>query len=43
MAVFLLDCREDEEGQVDLLSKKASSPVLETMANFTNGANLTEI
>ena len=43
MAVFLLDCREDEERQADLFSKEVSSPILETMANFTNGANLTEI
>ena len=43
MAVFLLDCREDKERQADLSSKEASSPVLETMANFTDGTNLTEI
>ena len=43
MAVFLLECREDEEIQASFPNKKASSPVLETMANFTDGAILTEI
>ena len=32
MAVFLLECREEEERQADYPSKKASLPVLETMA-----------
>ena len=43
MAIFLLDCRENEERQADLFSKEASSPVLETMANFIDGANLIEM
>ena len=43
MAVFLLECREDEEGQTDVCRKEASSPLLEMKASFTNGAILTEI
>ena len=43
MAVFLLDCREDEERQADFCRKEASSPLLETTTSFTNGAILTEI
>ena len=43
MAVFLLECREDEERQADSPSKEASSPILVTMPSFTNGAILTEI
>ena len=30
MAVFLLECREDEEGQADFPSKEGSSLILET-------------
>ena len=37
MAVFLLECREDEERQVDFPSKEASSPVLEMTTSFTDG------
>ena len=40
MAVYLLECREDEEGQADFCGKEASSPLLDTMASFTNGAIL---
>ena len=40
MAVFLLDCIEDKERQVDFCTNEASSPILETMANFTNSAIL---
>ena len=43
MAVFLLECREDEERQDDFTSKEASSPILETTASFIDGAILTEI
>ena len=43
MAVFLLEYREAEERQVDFPSKEASSPILETMARFTNSAILMEI
>ena len=43
MTVFLPECREDEERQTDFCRKETSSPVLETMASFTNGAILKEI
>ena len=50
MAVFLLECREDEERQANFCRKEASSPLLETSspllettASFINGAILTEI
>ena len=43
MAVFLLECREDEERQANFCRKEASSPLLETMASFINGAILIEI
>ena len=43
MAVFLLECREDEERQADFCRKEASSSLVETMASFANGATLTEI
>ena len=43
MAVFLLKYREDEETQADFCRKEGSSPLLETMASFTNGTILTEI
>ena len=43
MAVFLLECREDEERQADFPSKEASSPVLEKTASFTDGVILMEI
>ena len=38
MAVFLLECREDEQRQANLCRKEAFPPLLETMASFTNGA-----
>ena len=40
MAVFLLECREDEEGQANFSGKEASSSVVETMASSTNGVTL---
>ena len=40
MAVFLLECREDEEKQADFCRKEASLPLLEMTASFTNGAIL---
>ena len=43
MAVFLLDCREDEEKQANFYRKKASSPLLEMTVSFTIGAILMEI
>ena len=46
MAVFLLECREDEERQANYCKKEASAqtaPVLETTANFTNGTILMEV
>ena len=43
MAVFLLECREDEERQTDFPSKEAYSPILEMLASFTDGATLMEI
>ena len=42
MAVILLQCREDEERQAHFCRKETSSPTLETMASFTNGAILME-
>ena len=42
MAVFLLECREDEERQVNFSSKEASHFIFETTASFTNGAILME-
>ena len=43
MAIFLLECREDEERQANSPRKEISSSVLETTASFTNGVILTEI
>ena len=43
MAVFLLECRKDEERQANFPSKEAFSPISETTASFTNGAILMEI
>ena len=43
MAVFLLECREDGERQANFCQKEASSPLLETTANFTNSAILNQI
>ena len=43
MAVFLLECREDEERQADFCRKEASSPLFEMTASFTNGTILMEI
>ena len=43
MAVFLLECREDEERQADFPNKEASSPVLGNDGQFTDGAILTKI
>ena len=43
MAVFLLECREDEERQANFPSKEASLPIIEMTANFTDGVILTEI
>ena len=40
---FLLECREDEQRQVDFPIKEASSPVLEMTASFIDGTILTEI
>ena len=40
MDAFILVCKEDEERQAGIPSKEASSPVLETMASFTDGAIL---
>ena len=43
MAVFILQCKEDEKRQADYPSKEDSSPVLGMTASFTNGAILMEI
>ena len=43
MAVFILECKEDEERQDDFPSKKASQSTLETTASFADDAILTEI
>ena len=43
MVVFLLECREDEQRKADFCRKEASSPLLETTANFTDVTILTEI
>ena len=43
MAVSLLECRGDEERQAKVCRKEVSSPILETMTTFTNGAILMEI
>ena len=43
MHIFILECREDEERQAYFGRKKASPPILETTASFTNGAILMEI
>ena len=40
---YLLECREEEEGQANFPTKDASSSILETTVSFTYGANLTEI
>ena len=40
MAVFLLECRKDEERLANFPSKEASSPVLEMIASFTDAAIL---
>ena len=42
MAVFLLECREDER-LVEFPSKEASQSILEMMASFTDAAILLEI
>ena len=42
MAVFLLECREDER-YVDFPSKEASQSTLEMTASFTDAAILLEI
>ena len=38
MAVFLLECREEERQAANFPSKEASSPVLETTASFSDVA-----
>ena len=43
MAVFLRECKDDEGRKANFPSKEASSPILETMVSFTNGAILMEI
>ena len=43
MAVFLLECKEDEERQANFPSKEGSQSVLEMTAIFINGTVLTEI
>ena len=43
MAVFLIECREDEERQANFPSKEASLPVLEKTTSFTDGTILMEI
>ena len=43
MAVFLLECKEDEERQADCPSEEASQSILEMTASFAYGAILTEI
>ena len=43
MAVFLLECREDEERQANFCRKEASSPLLVVTASFINGTILMEI
>ena len=40
---FLLECRENEERQAEFSSKEVSSPILEMMVSFTDGAILMEI
>ena len=42
MAVFLLQCREDEQRQADFPIKEASQSIVEMTASFTNGVILTE-
>ena len=41
MAVFLLECKEDEERQANFPSKEESQFVIEMMASFANGTILT--
>ena len=43
MAVFLLECKEDKEGQTDYPSKEMSQSNLEMTASFANDAILMEI
>ena len=43
MAVFLLECRENEGIQDKFPSKEVSLSVLEMTGSFTNGAILMEI
>ena len=40
MAVFLIECSEDEKRQVDFPNEEASLSVLEMMAGLTDGAIL---
>ena len=42
MAVFLLQCREDEQRKANFPTKEASQSIVEMMASFTNGVILTE-
>ena len=43
MAVFLPECREDEERQIEFSNKEASSRIPEITASFTNDSSLMEI
>ena len=40
---FLLECRKDEEREANFPNKEVSSPILETMASFSNGTTSMEI
>ena len=40
---FLLECRQDEERQANILGKEASSSVLETTGSFINVTILMKI
>ena len=42
MAVFLLECKEDEEGQADYSSKEGCQSILKMTASVVDGAILME-
>ena len=43
MAVFLLECENDEERQANFSTKEASKSGLEVIASFADAAILTQI
>ena len=43
MAVFLLECKEDEERQASYSNKETLQSILEKMTSFANSVTLLEI